>query len=92
VKQEEKTMTRYGLMLILPLAACVPHADPYLRQEPCDPRIEVCQCVGGGEGGQRAAEAPQGPSEGGGGVTTPGDNGGDSNGGSSDSNGDNSHE
>lgn len=87
-------MKSYTFILILPLAACAPHLDPCLRPEPCDPRIEVCQCVDDSEGPQRAAEAPQGPSDGGGVVDMPDDDNGhgSASGGSADSNGDNSDE
>jgi hypothetical protein len=33
------------LVLILPLAACVPHVDPCRPLPPCNPIVEFCHCV-----------------------------------------------
>lgn len=87
-------MRGYTFILILPIAACVPHADPCLRQEPCNPIVELCACQQERDGAQARAEAPQGPPAGGGGVSTPDDDNGhgSASGGSSDSNGSNSDE
>ena len=81
------------LLLILPLAACVPHVDLCLR--PCDPTMKECTCDKADRDDRPLARhfVPDHPSDGGGHNGGPSDDYGDvsaDSNDSNDSNGDNS--